>query len=221
MNKLNGFLLIGASLLMACGASTTLTGRWKEPTATTTYKNIFIAAMTEKTSNKQTAEQAMADELKIEGVSSTKSGDMFPYKFTHENKPSKEELIEKIRQNGNDAIITFALIKKKEEVRYVPGNNNAYAPYGGPYGYYGNFGGYYGYYGYRSYDPGYYTEDEVYFIETNVYDVKSEKLVWSAQSKTLNPAGLEEFAHDVTSVITKQLIKDGLIESNNPKYRKN
>ena len=105
--------------------------------------------------------------------------------------------------------MTFTLIKQQEETKYIPGNT-AYAPMG-RYGHYGSFGGYYGYYGSRMYDPGYYTQDEVFFIETNLYDVESEKLVWSVQSKTYNPSGIQQFSEDFTRSITRQLIKSKII----------
>lgn len=198
---------IGVLFLVACAASTEITAVWRNPeNAGTSYHNICIAAITENVANKQVIEQEMANQLKINGVKSTKIVDILPYKFTG-NPEEKNIILEKVRENKNDGILTFTLIKQKDETRYVPGSAT-YSP-----GYYGgSFGGYYGYYGGRMYDPGYYTQDEIYFIETNLYDVATEKLVWSVQSKTWNPSNISQFSQDFTRAITKQLIKSNVIK---------
>jgi hypothetical protein len=198
---------IGVLFLVACAASTEITAVWRNPeNAGTSYKNICIAAITENVANKQVVEQEMSNQLKVNGVKSTKIVDILPYKFTG-NPEEKNIILEKVRENKNDGILTFTLIKQKDETRYVPGSAS-YAPYGA----YGSFGGYYGYYGARMYDPGYYTQDEIYFIETNLYDVATEKLVWSVQSKTWNPSNINQFAQDFTRAITQQLIKSNVIK---------
>jgi hypothetical protein len=58
---------------------------------------------------------------------------------------------------------------------YVPGQ--AYAVPGS----YSRWGSYYG----HAYSPGYVVEDEYVYIETNLYDVATEKLIWSTQSETI------------------------------------
>lgn len=202
-------IYLGVLCLVACAASTEITGVWRNPeVANKSYNNICIAAITENATNKQVVEQEMSNSLKMKGVKSTRISDILPYKFTG-NQNEKDIILEKTRENKNDGILTFALVKQKEETRYVPGSAG-YAP-ASAYGYYGSFGGYYGYYGARMYDPGYYTQDEVYFIETNLYDVATEKLVWSVQSKTYNPSGINQFAQDFTRTITNQLVKSKVI----------
>jgi hypothetical protein len=207
-------IYIGMVCLMACAASTEITGVWRNPeNAGKSYRNICIAAVTANATNKQVVEQEMFNELKRNGITSTKIGELLPYKFTG-NQDEKNIILEKVRDNKNDGILTFMLVKQKEETRYVPGSAT-YAP-ASRYGYYGSFGGYYGYYGSQMYDPGYYTQDEIYFIETNLYDVETEKLVWSVQSKTYNPSGINQFAQDFTRTITKQLIKSSVIKPTTP-----
>ncbi len=201
-------LFMVSGLLVSCGSSTDIMAVWRSPeVATGQYKNICIAAITENASNKQVVEQEMHNQLKAKGVQSTRIVDLLPYKFTG-TPTEKDMILEKVRSNGNDGILTFTLIKQKDETRYVPGT--VYAP-PASYGHYGTFGGYYGYNGGRMYDPGYYTQDEIYFIETNLYDVKTEKLVWSVQSKTYNPSSITQFSQDFTIAITKQLIKSHVI----------
>jgi hypothetical protein len=211
MKKISYYLLGAAAMfLITCASSTQITGVWRSPENTSKiYKNICVAAITGQTTNKQIVEQEMFEQLQAKGVHATKISTILPYKFTG-GQDEKDLILEKVRANKNDGILTFTLVKQKEETRYVPGTA-VYAP---PmrYGYYGTFGGYYGYYGNTMYDPGYYTQDDIYFIETNLYDVETEKLVWSVQSKTYNPSGIQQFAQDFTSAITAQLIKSNVIQ---------
>lgn len=201
-------------LLFACGSSTNITGVWRNPQIIAqTYSNICVAAITESNSNKLIVEQAMSNRLKEKGVQSRQMNQVFPYKFSGAQQ-EKDLILEKVRVQQSDGILTFALIKQKEETRYVPGS----ATYAPPmnYGYYGTFGGYYGAYGPRMYEPGYYVQDDIYFIETNLYDVATEKLVWSVQSKTYNPANIQQFADDFTAAITRELIKSKIIVPQQP-----
>jgi hypothetical protein len=78
-------------------------------------------------------------------------------------------------------------------------------------GYYGRFTGYYSYYNPVMYDPGYYATDKNYYLEINLYDAKTEELVWSAQSETTNPSSIETFSYSFSQLVVNQLIKDGLI----------
>ena len=61
------------------------------------------------------------------------------------------------------------------------------------------------------YDPGYYATDKNYYLEINLYDAKTEELVWSAQSETTNPSSIETFSNSFSQLVVNQLIKDGLI----------
>ncbi len=204
------FALIVIVFAIGCSTSTSITGVWRSPdNGAVRYKNLCVAAITENVTNKNVVEQEMFEQLNSKGVKSAKLGALLPYKFSGAQ-TEKDLILDKAKTAGCDGILTFALIKQKEETRYVPGN----ATYAPPvrYGYYGTFGGYYGYYGNQMYNPGYYTHDEIYFIETNLYDVASEKLVWSAQSKTYNPSGIQQFAEDFTVTITRQMIKSHVIE---------
>ncbi|WP_315822938.1 hypothetical protein [Paraflavitalea speifideaquila] len=61
-------------------------------------------------------------------------------------------------------------------------------------------------------DPGYYTTDKTYFMETNLYDASNEKLIWSAQSETMNPGSIDNFVRDYPKKLVEQLVKDGLLK---------
>jgi hypothetical protein len=196
-------MMLLALLVSACGSTTSITSSYKAPGVTqVAYKKIFIAALTANEAAKQTVENSISQYLATRGIASVKSSDVFPPNFhsSGEDK-SKDTVLARVRATKCDGIFTIALINKETETSYVPGSAN----------YYGSFGMYYGY-GYGSfYSPGYYQTDKIYYIQTNLFDAQSEKLIWSAHSKTYNPESLTDFLKGYQKAITDQVVKDGLV----------
>jgi hypothetical protein len=188
-------------LISACGSTTSITSSYKAPGVTQiAYKKVFVSALTATASVRQTVENSIAQYLGTKGIAVVKSTDVFPPDFhSSGNDKSKDTVLSRIRATNCDGILTSALINKETEVSYVPGSYGA------------TFGGYYGYgYG-RFYSPGYYQTEKVYYIQTNLFDAKTEKLVWSAQSKTYDPSSLDDFLQGYEKAIAEQMVKDGLV----------
>lgn len=197
--------------LAACSPATEITGSWKRADAGEQKINsVMVTAMTSHTHARQTVENDLARALQQNGVRTLKSLDVLPPTFTNGDEPDREELMEKINGTDVDAILTVALLDKETENRYVPGSYG-YEPVP-RFGYYGRFWGYYTTWYPMLYSPGYYEEDKVYFIETNLYDADTEELLWSAQSETYNPRGLEEFSREFANAVLQELEDDGLID---------
>lgn len=197
-------------LAAACSPGTEITGSWKNPkTGGDRIHSILVTSLTAKTNARQTVETDLANALQSKGYKAVKSIDVMPPSFTDGKEPDKEALLDKINGTGVDAILTIALIDKETENRYVPGSYS-YQPMP-RFGYYGRFWGYYNTWYPTLYSQGYYTEDKVYFIETNLYDAKTENLLWSAQSETYNPSGLASFSKEFASVVLAKMEHDGVI----------
>ena len=199
-----------AAVISSCSTQNTyITASWKKPnTSLKKYDNVFIDVLSSNIAAKQQLEDALQQKFTESGIKSEKSIDAMPPDFESQNTKNKDAILGKIKASNADAILTVALIDEKDKQRYVPGGG--YNP-GFQYGFYNNYWGYYsGRYGYL-YSPGYYTTDKVYYIETNLYDAGSEQLVWSTQSKTYNPGGLNGFVNGYTAAIDQSLIKNRLI----------
>ncbi|MCS5489992.1 hypothetical protein [Algoriphagus limi] len=209
MKKFNFILLLSlVAAVISCSPSVKILGSWTSPSKPAEgYNNVFVTALTENFLARQAVEKDLVDLIQSHGISSSSSFEVIPPGFKAKES-DREEIVAKIRELGNDAILTVALLDQTNETRYVPGST-MYTPM--RYGYYGRFWGYYNYYNPVMYDPGYYTTDKNYYLEANLYDVASEELVWSSQSETTNPSSLETFSVTFAESIVKQLIKDGLI----------
>ncbi|WP_026965915.1 hypothetical protein [Algoriphagus terrigena] len=204
--------LAGLALVLAlasCAPSTKISGSWSSPDKPASpYKKILTAGLTSNLVNRQAFEEELVATLQEDGVEASSSLTLIPL-GSAADKEGMAKAIKTVQDSGYDGILTVALLDQTSETRYVQGST-AYAPMGYG-GYYGRFGGYYGYYGAMTYDPGYYTTDKLYYIEVNLYDAKTEALVWSSQSETTNPSNLEAFSHTFAGVVVDRMVKDGII----------
>lgn len=212
MSKLNYlFIALTAIIVTSCGTSTSITASYKPlDLPNTDYKKVFIAALTDNTYAQQHVEENMAKMLAKKGAASMQSIDVLPHNFRKvADKKDIDMVIDKIAQANCDAIMTIALVDAKDEKRYVQ-DNAGYYPMAMPY--YGGFETYYAYGFDNFYSPGYYTEDKIYYLEANIYDIKTEKLVWSAQSETYNPNSIEDFLKGYTEAVSERMSKDGIMK---------
>jgi len=208
MRKLSTLFAFTLIVLGSCSPSVKILGSWTSPSMSTTgYDDLFVTALTDNILARQTVEQDLDNLLNEKGVNAQSSFNILPPGFKTSG-VDKNEVLQKIKALGSDAILTVAVLDQTNETRYVPGTT-MYSPMG--YGYYGRFWGYYSYYNPVMYDPGYYTTDKNYYLEANLYDAETEELVWSSQSETTNPASIETFSKTFSETIVSQLIKDGLI----------
>jgi hypothetical protein len=91
----------------------------------------------------------------------------------------------------------------EKETSYVPGTTS---------GFYGGYGMYYGYGASFYSSPGYYTTDKNYFIETTVYDVRTNKLLWTGTTKTVNPSNIKNTINDIADLVTQKMKKEGFLQ---------
>lgn len=206
-------IILLITVAAGCRPSTEITGSWKNENASASFADIqtvIVTALSGRTGARQQVENDLAAALETKGYRTIKSIDVLPPTFTNGETPDREELLSKINGTGADAILTVALIDEETESRYVPGGAG-YAPMP-RFGYYGTFWGYYNTWYPALHSPGYYEEDKVYFLETNLYDAKTEKLLWSAQSETYNPESLTDFASNFAETVVDQMERDGLLQ---------
>jgi len=112
----------------------------------------------------------------------------------YDEKMDKDFIAAKAREAGADTVLVARPLSRKIERSYVPGS-------------YYSWGSYYG----HAYSPGYVMDDEYVYIETNLYDVATEKLIWSTQSETIILATDQELIKSFISTMLAQLSSDKLI----------
>jgi hypothetical protein len=202
-------LLVLGIFLSGCSSSTQIMGSWKSPEiAAQNYQRIVVAALTDNVLARQEVENDLQAQLQQRGIEATRSIDLFPPSASKAG-ADVNLLLERIKENGHDAILTAALVDEQTESRFVPGNMG-YHPMS-RFMWYGSFRGYYNFWHPTLYQPGYYTEDKVYYLETNLYDADNDRLVWSAQSKSYSPRSLRRAASKFAELTVQKMTEDNVL----------
>jgi hypothetical protein len=181
------------TLLTSC-ATTQLTTVWKDDAYQGQPHKVLVIAALENPSVKRVMETAFVQQMNRLGLDAVSGFSV----LSDAEEKNREVLVEKVRQLGIDTVLVAKFLDKQTITTYVPGS----AAYGSPYA-----GGWQGYY---SYSPGYYVQDQYAILVTNLYDVKSEKLVWTATSETNITGGDEQtvqsFARTILDKLTQQKV---------------
>jgi len=196
-----GFIL----LLIAVGCTTSrITSSWKaEKTNPQKYNKIMVLGLIREADRSLQAKMenhlvSDLSELGYTAVSSLK--EYGPKVFDNMDEAAA---ISKLKNSEIDAVITIVLLDKEKERKYIPGNM-----YYSPYNYYYNrFWGYRTALYNRIYEPGYYITNTRYFWESNLYDMSTQKLVYSVQTQSFDPANSESMGHEYGQLIVKNMVK--------------
>lgn len=195
-----GVLILVAMLLAGC-ASTQLNSVWKDPSYQTRPAKIMVVAVAKNPINRRLFEDEFVQQLKSRGTNAIAS-----YTILSDKQEGDQEVIaKKVAELGADTVLITRLVSKKTVHVYVPGT-----PYYPP-PFYNSWPDYYGY-GYRYMStPGYIAEDEYAVMETNLYEAKSDKLVWAASSETGISGSDQSMIQGYVGVMVKNMIGLGLL----------
>ena len=196
-------LLAIAVAAVSCGSTTTMSQRWSDPAYVgQPGAKMMVIALAKSERNQYTWETAFSQALTKEKVTP-----LVGSKFLPANSAADEPTLKAaIKESGANLAAVTHLIAVDKETSYVPGTTY-YTPAPAYYGMYGYYNSAYG----MVNDPGYYQENTIVKLETNVYDVASEKLVWSGVTETLNPETAQDVANSVAYKVTEDMVKSKVI----------
>jgi hypothetical protein len=195
-----GYLFFFALLFFSCSRTgTQLTQKHVEDA----YKgkpvsDILVIAITGNEHNRRSFEKRFVAQLKSVGVDAVSSEEAIPMPADLELK--KEVILEAVNQYENDAVIITHLIGKEEKDVYTRSGSRR--------------GGFYGFYRSRfsyAHGPGYSRTSTAVQLETNLYDVKTEKLIWSVKSKSWSKGAKGQIVTDVIKAVINDLQNNKLI----------
>ena len=198
--NLFGYLFSFVFLIISCAGTELTHKQVNEAYTGKPVSDILVIAITGNEDSRRSFERQFVAQLKSAGVEAISSEEAIPMPADLELK--KETILNAVKQFENDAVIITHLIDKEEKEAFTRGGQAQ--------------GGYYGYYHSRylySYarDPGYSSTSKTVRLETNLYDVKTEKLIWSGQSKTLSKDSKYQIINDVIKVVINDLQNNKLI----------
>lgn len=202
-------MALATALVAASCVTTKITSHWKSPEHPSILaKRILVMAIVRRDdrSVRETMERHLTGDLRSKGYDAVSAWDVFgPKAFEH---MSEDEALASLRSNGYDAVLTIVLLNKDRERSYYPGSF-----YFSPFiYYYNNFWGYQAMMMNRVYQPGYYVTSTRYFWESNLYDMKSQQLVYSVQTRSFEPSSTESMAHEYGQIIASEMDAKALMK---------
>jgi len=191
-------------LAAGCATPTQLAGVWSDPAYVgQPAQKVLIVALAQNERNGKIWESAFAHQLQSAGAQPIASSTAIPMGSMTDSTSFRAAVM----GSGADLLAVTRLVAVDKEQEYVPGSTY-YTPAPSYYGYYGYYSGAYS----AMSTPGYMQTNTIVKLETNLYDLKMEKLVWSAATSTINPETAQDAAESVTQTLIHDLVTKGIIK---------
>ncbi|TDQ11449.1 hypothetical protein [Pedobacter metabolipauper] len=200
-----GMFFLFAVLLSAC-SSTKLVSSWTAPNDVIKSNKVLVIALMGQNDRmlRENVERIMVKNLSEKGINAGSAfAEYGPKVFEGLNEAAA---LKAIKDKGYDGTFTIAVLDKTKQKTYNYG-----APYFNPYygyrfwGYYNNFYG-------GMYEPGYYSTTKRFILEANYYNLDNDKLLYSAQTRSLDPSSPESLATEFTNTLLADMTKKGVIK---------
>jgi len=191
-----GYLFSFAFLIISCSGTELTHKQVNEVYKGKPVSDILVIAITGNEDSRRSFERIFVAHLKSAGVEAISSEEAIP--MPADLKMKKETILNAVNKFENDAVIITHLIDKEKKEVYTRGGQ-------------GNRGFYSFYHSSYAYDPGSSSTSKTVRLETNLYDAKTEKLIWSVQSKTWTKDSKNHIINDVIKVVINDLQNNKLI----------
>lgn len=117
---------------------------------------------------------------------------------------TEAQMLAQMEENSFDAVLTIVLLGKEKDRRSRFGINSSSSSYHQLWSYYQN-----------AYDcvnqPEKYIETITYFWETNLYDLHDHGQVYSAQTRSFDPASVNSMASEFSDQIIKDMLQKNVL----------
>jgi hypothetical protein len=227
---MRNFIYFGMAVLLlsACTSSrsTQITRSWLSSEKNQAgYDSLYIAALISDQIKRRFIEDDVRTKLQNRNIHSTPSHASVRQSLWVSRDLDKNTMMDVVRRHTKQAIMTISIVDIKETQRYIPGhviatgpmmmNTAMMNPMWGPGAWQMNagFANYWAWNHPVMVTPGHFVNDRKYFLEINVYDVETEALIWSAQSRTLNPRSLEAFSSGFARAVINRMQHDGVLKT--------
>ncbi len=151
-------------------------------------------------------------------ASSPRGNFIASYNYLKPEQKDQNLIVADLLKDGIEGIILMRLTDIEKTTDYVQGSTY-YGGWGYGGGYYGGYYGGWGYGGGYYNTPGYYEQNKTYYVETNIFDVKTNKLLWSGTTSTLNPTKADESIDEIILALKTELTNKGLIHKEEGKKK--
>jgi hypothetical protein len=196
-------LISAAFFLSSCTTTTVMTDVWKDKNYQGRPQKIMVIMVAKSPDMRDLFENRFVGELNSLGNNTFQSHRSISFDQLRD----KELVKSKIKSSGADTVLISRLLDTKTIESFRPGLVTV-VPFIVPDYYYN----WWGYYNVAFIDYGYTGDVRVAYIETNLYDVKTEKLIWSGHSKTERTEGEQQLITAFVKLMIKKMESAGLIK---------
>lgn len=194
------FILVA---LGACSQKAKVTSSWADPSLKSYgANNILVFGISNNDTTQKLYENVFVDEFaktNVQAMASFKTVGTIP-------DPDRKTVEAAIKSTGASAVLITHAIDSTSKTQTYPGTIHFL-----PGGYYGSMYGYYGHTYQAVYTPPTSVTRTTLMLETNLYDVATEKLVWSVQSEAIDPKLLRTDFERIVNIQISDMKKNGVI----------
>jgi hypothetical protein len=209
MNIKIGPLALCLPVVLVCScAATSVKKTWKAPDCQGPVGKIGVIAIEERGLLRQGVENRFVAQLRRDGAAALPTFDLLSLPQIKEDKRAAAE---RFRESGAEALLIVRLFDKVSTYREIQPAGERYVPMVTGI----ETTGWYDYYslGLMSLSSTYGTVKDYVYIETAVYDLKTEKRLWSALTRTVVGENMDRFAEMdiVVEKVVTAMRKEGVI----------
>jgi hypothetical protein len=189
--RLFGALSILMLFFMTSCASTKVTGEWKDPNMTAKqFKRIMVMGVAKQPKDRRTYEDEFVRQLKAKGVMAFSSHSLIP----HDKMRDSATIVQTVESMEFDGVIITRVgdIKARQQSYYTINM----------YDYYNSI------FAYRTVTT---THQQKFGFESNLYDAKTEKLVFSLSSDTYAQDNINKRLGSYIKTVVNKLIQNNLL----------
>jgi len=199
---LAALLLLG--LAAGCAQSPHLVNVWQDPGHDgPPLDSALVVGVRETAGQQRIFENEFAARLERRGVAAEPAHEVFP----DLERPDRIRFLTTVREHGFDAVFISRIVGVDVHGAYTPG----YAEAEPALVYRDDVYGFYDYaFGVHAM-PGYLQTYEVVTVETNVYETRAGTLVWSGQTRAVDPSTLDDEVGALAGLVIDELAQRELI----------
>lgn len=197
------FALFASLFFFSC-ATTKITESWKDDGYRgAPFSDLFVIGVAKKENTRRSFENMFVEKLQAAGVQAVSSSSV----MESNQKIEKAAILAAIEKLDIDAVLITRLVSLKEKEIRSPSTSDQGRPDDYQGRYYTDYSTAYGF----THQPAQYTTSVRVGLETKLYDARTEKLIWSATSKTANPKSKIKLFDAVIEALVRDLKKNKLL----------
>lgn len=190
---MKSFIFLGTftlSLMLGC-STVSVDNQWRDPSfAGPPLSSVLVVAITRSDTMKRVFEDVFSQELQAAGVRAERSYVRLPQGATSLN-------LNDLKTTGIDGVLTTRVERVEKKINVTPS---------GP-----SYGRFYGWYGSAWASTPDVSQYEVVTLETSVWDVKTEKVVWTVTTQGVRTNDLTQATKDLASTLIPKLRSEGVL----------